>query len=317
VPDQRFQTCTIHVHAHYLLHLDVYEIDSLLGVVEVHGDYIVQSLSYDPKVLSIESEIAYVIPVAENQPRLDVVLLFARLLVNRFLVSVAAFATVIPVGISTQLRASIGLFIALIYISAPFLVGHQSVSRVAFAVVTREGVDTTVRTLMLAYVLAFVDIAVNRWGFVGPIQTIGILVAHQLVIYALTTVALVLTAWTRRYLALTFFRILVTPIRTVSISVAVGIEWNTTSVAAREFKSATRSMNAVEWLIRSVTTIVISIAFPLLRNADVTEFTLEFPRSTGTSSTVLKFIFGVAAVTHPVAHHTSRNARISSGGSVR
>ena len=131
------------------LGVDIGEEDALLLDIEIDGDDVAQILVDDRVFLGVDRHVADVVLVGENQPRLDVVLALARVLVGfAFVVRVVAFAVVRSWRVGTVLRTHSGLFLALVDVGARLPVGHQSVARVACALVFRRSVDAQLSALV-------------------------------------------------------------------------------------------------------------------------------------------------------------------------
>lgn len=141
---------------------------------------------------TIDRHVAQIVFVREHNPRLNVVLSLARvLIILAFVVAFVALAVVAARRVRAMLRAYAWRFETFIDVGARFSVRQQFVALIAVAVVTGECVNAFVATLMDLHFGAFVDVAMQR--FIGFIAAIGHFVAHQLVVDALTVGACELT----------------------------------------------------------------------------------------------------------------------------
>lgn len=106
---------------------DVAEVHVLLAYVKVQGHHVHEVLVHQVVLVSVHGHVADVVLVGEYQPRWDVVLALARVLVVLpLVVGLVALAVEASGGIGTVLRTGAGLLQALVHVSTGFAIGQES-----------------------------------------------------------------------------------------------------------------------------------------------------------------------------------------------
>lgn len=213
---------------------------------------------------SVDAHITDVVLIREDHPWLRFVLALAGLLVIFPLVILVVTLAIVPARrVGTMLRAHRRCLGALIDVYASLAVGHEFVAGVAVAVVAGQGVDAFVAALVNFNLGAFVYVTVK--GFVTVISAVRHLIAHEVVVNALSVGARELALGTRSVVLLAIG--FVTEVTAIVFAVATVLGADAFEVLAGELlRGAGFVLGVAEFsFVRTVAAIVVVITKPALR----------------------------------------------------